>query len=118
MVEIKNLTKKPTPKIDWEKVKSSILGEKHEVSVVLASGQLMKKLNKQYRQKTYEADTLSFNISKDSGEIFLNAKNKPENMLFLYIHSLLHLKNMEHGKEMDKLEKKYLKKFHSLLKIL
>src|SRR3989338_4411330 len=68
----------------------------------------IKNLNKIYRQKEVATDILSFPLSKENGEIFINpqvAKIKAKKfeftyenyLLFLVIHGLFHLKGMKHG---------------------
>ncbi len=110
------------PKINFRKIKDEILGADYELSLLLCSDKLAKKLNKQYRRKSYVPNTLSFAYSKKSGEIILNPKRAEkeasgfghsfkEHLIFLFIHSLLHLKGCEHGEKMESLEKKYLGKF-------
>ncbi len=117
-----SLRKQSLPKIDFEKIKDEILGKKYELSLILCSDKLAKKLNEKYRGKTYIPNTLSFSYTKNSGEIILNPNrakkeassfghNFKEHLIFLFIHSLLHLKGLEHGKKMESLEKKYLLKF-------
>jgi len=107
MTTITNLTKKPTPNILWLKIKNKILGKDYNLSTVLAEGARMKKLNKDYRHKNTIPNTLAFPFSKDSGEIFLNINNPPKDILFLFIHSLLHLKKEKHGEKMEKKEKMF-----------
>lgn len=88
----------------WGKIKNRVLGKKYDLSVVLASQAMMKKLNETYRKKKGAANVLSFPLSENMGEIFIN-KNAAQKD-FLFIHSLLHLKGLKHGKKMDKEEKK------------
>jgi len=58
-----------------ETIKESILGKKYELSLVFIGDKLSKKLNKNYRQKDYGANILSFPLDKNSGEIFINIPN-------------------------------------------
>jgi ssRNA-specific RNase YbeY (16S rRNA maturation enzyme) len=88
----------------WERIKNQVLGKKFDLSVVFASNAMMKKLNETYRKKKGATNVLSFPLSKTMGEIFINKKaNRPD---YLFIHSLLHLKGLEHGRRMDDEEKK------------
>lgn len=112
MLEIANFTPKPTPRIAWKKIKEDILGKNHEVSLVIARDDFMRKINKNYRKKDQPANTLSFRLDKAAGEIFLNIKNSKKTLTHLFIHSLLHLKGYRHGEKMDKAEQKYLKKHY------
>lgn len=107
MLTLTNLTKKRKPSISWEVTQKKILGEKYELSVVLCGNQRLRTLNKNYRGKNKIAQTLSFSMSKNEGEIFLNANNTKNRLFFLYIHSLLHLKGYKHGQKMEQMEKKY-----------
>lgn len=110
---ITNLTKRKTPDLPFKEIKEKILGKKYDISLVLASNSLIKKLNKKYRKKNAATSSLSFSFSKTEGEVFLNAQEKPEKMLPLFIHSLLHLKGLGHGKKMEKQEKDW----HNKLKL-
>src|SRR3989344_881751 len=109
-------------KLPFDKIKNGILGKKYELSIVLVGKDRIKNLNKIYRQKEVATDILSFPLSKENGEIFINhqvAKIKAKKfeftyenyLLFLVIHGLFHLKGMKHGSLMEKQEKKYLKNF-------
>ncbi len=89
----------------------------------------MKKLNKTYRKKGRSTNVLSFSLSKNEGEIFVNIPLARKEAIkaalpvrqytdYLLIHSLLHLKGFEHGEAMKKresefMEKKYGKKYHN-----
>ncbi len=110
------------PAKDRERIKDEILGKDYELSFVFASPPLSKKLNRIYRGKDKPANVLSFPLSKNSGEIFIDlatAKKEAEDFgmtlkqfsKFLFIHGLLHLKGLSHGAKMKQTEKKLLKKF-------
>ncbi len=88
----------------WEEIKKKVLGKDFDLSVVMANDAMMKKLNETYRKKKGATDVLSFSLSKNMGEIFINKKAK--NPDYLFLHSLLHLKGLNHGKKMEKEEKK------------
>jgi probable rRNA maturation factor len=116
MLDIKNTTrqKMPANKAKFLSIKNDILGKNYELSLVFIGDQKSKKLNWQFRKKKYIPNVLSFPIDKNMGEIFINLKQaKKENTdsLFLFIHGCLHLKGHKHGKEMEKLEDKYFKKY-------
>jgi len=100
----------------WREMKDFVLGQDFDLSVVFADDTLMKKLNTDYRKKEGSTDVLSFSLSKDSGEIFLNKnlrkiKNK-KHLDFLFAHSLLHIKGYDHNAKMEKEEDKLIKKFN------
>ena len=117
MTCVTNLTKKRQPfgssKNLWQKIKEEVLGKKYDLSLVFAPNTLMKKLNMRYRGKTKTAAVLSFPLSKEEGEIFINLQQKKHHPLFLFIHALLHLKSSKHGAKMEEQEKKLLKKHGS-----
>jgi len=115
MIEITNLTKKKAPNLPWEEIKNKILGKNYNLGIVLAESARMKKLNKKYRKKDKITNALSFSYSKQDGEIFLNIKSNEKAFLLLFIHSLLHLKEMEHGEKMEQEEDKYFNKFLKVL---
>jgi probable rRNA maturation factor len=113
-ISIKNTTRRPTPKVAFELFKNKVLGEKYELSLVFCGASLAHKLNLQYRNKDKVANVLSFPLSKNSGEIFINLSEKMEfGVKELFIHGLLHLKGMEHGRKMERAEKMLLTKAFS-----
>lgn len=104
---------------DWIKLKEKILGKKYELSLVFAEEKLIKKLHIGYLKKNGATTILSFPLSKDFGEIFLcpsfiKKEAKKYGLEYnyylkkLFIHGLLHLKNMRHGKKMETEEQKFL----------
>lgn len=99
---------------EWKKIKNFVLGEKYDLSVVFGDPTLMRKLNKTYRSKNKIANVLSFTLTKSVGEIFINKKyeKQKEYATYLFIHSLLHLKGLDHGAKMDKEEEILIKKFN------
>lgn len=105
-----------------EKLKDEILGKDYDLSFSFVYKNKIHELNKIYRSKDKPTDILSFPLDKKSGEILICkeiAKQKskdfdmtPKNyLLFLTVHGMLHLKGFKHGEKMEKLEKKYYKKF-------
>jgi probable rRNA maturation factor len=118
---IKNLTRQSVPKIGFESIAEKILGKKYELSVVFVSHATSKRLNSSFRGKDKPTNILSFPLSKNSGEIFIDLKkvraeyknfgmNFKKFTVFIFIHGLLHLKGMEHGARMERAEKKWLAK--------
>ncbi len=119
--QIKNTTKTEL-KIDWDKIKNTILGKDYELSLLLCADKLARRINKEYRRKNYVPNTLSFPYDKKSGEILINinkafkeargfSHSNINHVIFLYIHSLLHLSGLTHGHKMEKEEKKFFEKF-------
>ncbi len=105
-----------------ETIKEEILGKAYELSFAFIEAPEMQKLNKEYRDKDYPTDILSFPLSDTAGEILICKEvaaekskdfdmSESDYLVFLVIHGLLHLKGYDHGQEMESLEKKYLAKF-------
>lgn len=110
------------PSLPFFAVAQKILGKKYVLRVVLSSKKNIQALNNTYRKKTYIPNTLAFPLSNNEGEIYMSlavmrsqAKDYhlsyPDFILFLFIHSCLHLKGYDHGSTMEKQEQKYLKQF-------
>lgn len=57
------------------KMKDKVLGKKYELSVVFIGDKKSQSLNKQFRNKNYTANVLSFPVDDDMGEIFINYPN-------------------------------------------
>ena len=105
------------PKVPFLAIKEKILGKRYELSIAFVSPGQAQALNIKHRGKDYIPNTLSFSLSKTSGEIFLcksalRAQYKSFDMdydtyvTFICIHSILHLKGMTHGSTMERIEKK------------
>ncbi|HLP44289.1 MAG TPA: rRNA maturation RNase YbeY [Candidatus Nanoarchaeia archaeon] len=69
-VDIKS-TVKEQPELPFSVMTEKVLGPDYELSLVFNSPEEMQQLNKQYRQKEYVADILSFPLTETSGEIFM-----------------------------------------------
>lgn len=124
MLNISNTTKQNplSKKEDFVFIKENILGLKYELSLVFIGNKKAQTLNKKYRNKSYSPNVLSFPLDKSAGEIFINLdQTKKEHtdfslthknyIKYLFIHGMLHLKGLDHGNKMDKLEEKYIEKF-------
>ena len=109
------------PYVPFEEIAHDILGKKFELSLVLCADKLATRINREYRNKTYSPNVLSFPLSPTAGEIFLNVRqaereahkyNIPvdERITFLYIHGCLHVGGLDHGDAMEHAEKKFMKK--------
>lgn len=103
-------------------MKDAILGKNYELSVLIVSKSIIQKLNKEFREIDKPTDILSFPLSEDFGEIYINpdmtkieAKKfgrEYENFFaFLFIHGLVHLKGFDHGSTMESIEARFRKKF-------
>jgi len=120
---IRNTTKGKLPGLPFLRMKERVLGETYELSLVFVGDARSRSLNKRFRGKDKPANILSFPLSAREGEIFISlrqaAKDAPRfkkryNTFvgFLFIHGLLHLKGLAHGKKMEALERKLCKEFN------
>lgn len=109
-------------KKNFTRIASAILPKNYDLSVVFADDKLTRSLNKKYRGKNKPANVLSFPLSKNSGEIFLNSKSIKKDAskfdlsqknctIYMFIHALLHLKGLQHSARMDAQERRFLKMF-------
>ena len=113
----------PSPdRLLFASIKEAILGKGYDLAVILTTPEETQRLNREYRQKDYPTDILSFPLNSLEGEIYLDIEtakaeapkfDRPiENFLpFLFIHGCLHLKGMTHGSTMEKIEAKFRKEF-------
>lgn len=111
-------TIKHYPKLPYDAMAREVLGTKHEVSLTFVGADRARSLNRSYRGKDYIPNVLSFPLTDKVGEVYIapvvavreasafgmTAKGY---IGYLFIHGLLHLKGLDHGPEMDKLEKKF-----------
>lgn len=125
-ISITNKTKGKLPSLPFVLIKNDILGEKYNLSIAFVGEKKSKEINKQYRDKDYPTNILSFCLSNNEGEIILcpsiikkESKNKDKNfgknfpnlLGYLVIHGMLHLKGMQHSSRMNRAEKKYDQKY-------
>ncbi len=103
-------------------MKDQILGKSYDLSISFVGKTASRTLNRTYRGKDHATNILSFELSKNSGELVLqpdcvkrDAKNFDmdyKNFLgFLLIHGMLHLKGMQHGSTMEGQEVRFKKIF-------
>lgn len=115
-------TIKSYPNFPYQDIKEAILGKKYELSLTFIGTERARKLNTDYRNKTYVPNVLSFPLNDLCGEIFICPEiaykeawefklSKEGYIAFLFIHGLLHLKGYDHSEKMEDLEQKYIKKF-------
>jgi rRNA maturation RNase YbeY len=120
--EITNKTKGKVLPLPFAQIKEAVLGEAYDLSLVFVGDATSRRLNRIYRNKDKPTNVLSFPLSKKEGEIFINLKKARTEapdfempfkrfVAYLYIHGLLHLKGLDHGKKMEQLESKFLKRF-------
>lgn len=108
--------------LPFETAKTAVLGKKYDLSLAFIGQNRSRALNRTYRGKDYSTNVLSFQLSPDSGEIFIDlAQAKKEYkkfgmsfedfVFYLFIHGILHLSGLEHGSTMESKENKLLSKF-------
>ncbi len=121
-VEITCKVRGPTLAMPFGKIVRQILGENYSLSLVLAGDKLTRKINRTYRKKDYPANVLSFPLSKNDGEIFLNVRHAEREakalgisarsrIAHLFTHGCLHLAGFSHGRKMDSEEDRVLARF-------
>ena len=107
------------PGVPFLAIKEKVLGKKYELSIAFVSPTRAQALNSEHRNKDYIPNTLSFSLTETSGEIILcmsvlKKQCKAFGMdletyiVYILIHSMLHLMGMEHGGTMEDKEKKLL----------
>lgn len=107
------------PRVPFLAIKEKVLGKGYNLSLSFVDEATARSLNKVHRNKTYIPNTLSFSLSEKSGEIVMcipaiKKEYKKFEMtyktylIFLMIHSMLHLKGYEHGSTMEAKEQYYL----------
>lgn len=122
IVSIKQTIRGSVPAIPYERIARRTLSASYELSLVICGDDLARKMNQTYRKKTYAANVLSFPISKTEGEIFLNMHaaareartygvSERARLALLFVHGLLHLKGLRHGRTMEREEAKILRAF-------
>lgn len=129
LIEIRKTTRGRVPRVPFEAIARTLLssprqrrGERYQLSLVLCGDALARKMNRTYRKKTYAANVLSFPLDKYEGEIFLNVEAAAREakrfrvsfrarLALLFTHGCLHFKGMRHGRAMEQLEKRTLRKF-------
>ena len=108
----------------FTKLKNDILGKKYSLSIAYVTEKKSREINKKYRKKDKATNVLSFSLHENEGELVLckmvikreaksSGKVFEEWLGFLVIHGMLHLKGFEHSSTMERLEKKYDKKYFS-----
>lgn len=113
---------KSVPTHPYSDIKLAVLGSAYDLTLHFVGTKRAVTINRLSRQKDYSPNVLSFPYSDNLGEIVICpavAKREATDFSmtyegyvgFLFIHGLLHLKGYDHGKEMETLEKKYIRKF-------
>ena len=111
--------------LPFEKMALAALPKGYQLSLVICGDALAQKMNKRYREKTYKPNVLSFPLSKNEGEIFLNIRKATREaramwistnarIAHLFVHGCFHLAGYAHGDKMEALELRVLRKFKLL----
>jgi len=120
-IDIKR-TVKDAVRLPFAKIAEAALPRGYQLSLVICGDRLAQRMNKEYRKKTYRPNVLSFELSKNEGEIFLNIRkaareakqegiSRDARLALLFVHGCFHLAGHDHGDKMEALEQKVLKKF-------
>jgi rRNA maturation RNase YbeY len=121
-IDIKTTVKNGRLSLPFEKMARELLGPGYSLSVVVCGPTLARRINREYRQKTYNPNVLSFPLSKSEGEIFLNIRKAEQEAkragvstrdraAYLFIHGLCHLSGLQHGATMERTEHNAMRKF-------
>ena len=106
-----NTTRNVVPPVSFAKIKNEVLGKGYSLSLGFIGEKKSGELNLKYRGKDKPTNVLSFSLDKNAGEIFITPSLAQKEEGFLFIHGCLHLKGMEHGSTMERLETKLRKQF-------
>lgn len=109
------------PSLPFFDIANDILGKKYELRLIFSTSQNITNLNRKYRKKEYVPNTLAFPHSENEGEIYMSLQvvrkeakkynlTYKDFLIFLFIHSCLHLKGYEHGSTMEEQERIHFKK--------
>ena len=120
-IDIKTTVRSGVPRVPFEDILHAALPN-YSLSLVLCGDELARRMNREYRQKTYYPNVLSFPLTKEEGEIFLNIRKAEREarslgvsarsrIAFLFIHGLLHLGGLDHGATMERAEMRLMKRF-------
>lgn len=110
------------PRLPYEHIAQHILGERYQLSLLVCGDTLARRLNTQWRKKTYTPNVLSFPYDEWSGEVILNVRKAEREaraggvsiqsrVALLFVHACYHLKGYDHSDEMEKREHRTLVHF-------
>lgn len=133
-LDITSTLKGPAPfakgagRLPFEKIARAMLGHRYELSLVICGDSLARRMNQKYRparpgKKTYASNVLSFPLTKNEGEIFLNVQKAAREarrlriplkgrLALLFVHGCFHLKGFRHGRTMESKERRVLRAFN------
>lgn len=106
------------PNLPYQKAKDAILGKKYILDISFVDTQTSTDLHIEHKKKPGPANTLAFPYSDSEGEIIMHLetirrqarqydRTYHQHLLFLCIHSMLHLLGYNHGTEMEAQEEKF-----------
>jgi len=100
-------------RIPYTEIKEVVLGKKYDLSFALVSPAAMRKAMRYKKTRVKKlSNVLAFPLSKTSGEILIcKEAAAPYTLPYLFIHGLLHVKGLAHGATMERIERRYLKRF-------
>jgi probable rRNA maturation factor len=121
-IDIKITVRSSLPRIPFERIAREVLATDYQLSLVICGDTLSRRINREYRKKSYAPNVLSFPITKKEGEIFLNMRkaerearrggiSATKRAALLYVHGLFHLKGLDHSDTMERAEMRVLKKY-------
>ena len=121
-IDIRTTVRGSVPRIPFEEISRHVLGSTYQLSLVICGDTLAKRINIEYRKKSYSPNVLSFELDKNEGEIFLNLRKAErearqygtsvrQRLALLFVHGLFHLKGMDHSDLMENNEQRVLRKF-------
>ncbi len=121
---LRNTTRQRSPTLPYRALSRAVLGARYDLSVALVGDARARALNRRYRGKDKSANVLSFPLGAHAGEIVLNLRaarrdaprfSRPYRLMVatLFIHGILHLKGLPHGRRIDKLERKLMLQYVS-----
>ena len=110
------------PRLPFADIKNDILGKKYDLSLAFVTPKESERLALTYKKKRYEANVLSFRLSKTTGEIVISpqvaksqakdfGKNFKEMLGLLFIHGCYHLVGHSHGSRMETQERRLRSKY-------
>ena len=122
MMDIRITLRGRAPRLPFEQMAQEVLDKTYELSLVVCGDRLARNMNRKYRNKTYAANVLSFPLSKTEGEIFLNMRasdreakrygvSRDSRLALLFVHGLMHLRGLQHGRTMEDAEQRILRRF-------
>ena len=119
-LRIFNETSVRVPRVAMTTIYTDLLKKTCSLNVVCIGDTFSQKLNKAYRRKDAPTNVLTFPPNDDGvAELYINTAvaqktakkhriSVKKQLLFLYIHGILHLLGHTHGADMEMLEDRYI----------